>query len=562
MKNLFSVKAEQNVFRSFAAVLLATFLPWVYLPTEKDMSGSFDEKNLREQVKYLASDELEGRSPGGAGGLKAAQFIADQLKAAGVQGVGPQNSYFQNVGLFAVKSDPSAILNIEGKNKSESFKFGNEFVGFTGSQKAEVSIDAEIVFVGYGIDSPQYKWNDYKGKPADYKGKVLLMMVNDPPPTKAEPDLFKGRALTYFGRWTYKYEEAARRGAVGAILIHTDQSAGYNWGVVRASNGNWRYDVARKAGDKTPFLNVRSWITEDSAKRLVAASGMDLKSLQESATKRDFKPVNLGLRAKLNLKSETRTMDSPNVVGILPGSDPKLRDEFVIYTSHWDHFGIGEPDANGDKIYNGAADNASGVACVLEIARVLGKMPPMQRPKRSSFFLFTTAEEQGLLGAEYFAQYPLVPLSKVAANVNLDVANMFDRTTDFVPLGADKSNLIDFAKKVADERGLTLSPDPRPEQGIFYRSDHFPFAKKGVPCVSMQPGRKFPNRPTDYGEVLFREYNTKRYHQPSDEYSESWNMNGMIQESEVTLAIGIMIGNAPTMPRYNPGDEFANVKRK
>jgi Zn-dependent M28 family amino/carboxypeptidase len=525
------------------------------------MSSSFNEQKLREQIKYLSSDELEGRGPGGKGGQMAAEYIADQLKASGVQGGGPGGSYFQQVKLFGVKSDPSTTLSISSKDKNESFKFADEFVAFTGAQKSEVDIDAEIVFVGFGIDAPKYRWNDYKGTPSDFKNKVLLIMVNDPPATKEEPDLFTGRALTYYGRWTYKFEEAARRGAAGVILIHTDESAGYPWSVVRTSNGNWRYDVARKAGDKTPFLKMRSWVTQDSAKRLLGLAGKDLLELQKSATKRDFKPVNLGLRSKINIKSEIKEFDSPNVVGILPGTDPKLRDEYVIYTSHWDHLGVGEPDKRGDRIYNGAADNASGVACVLAIADVLAKMPAMKRPKRSSLFLFTTAEEQGLLGAEYYTQYPLVPLSKTAANINLDVVNMYDRVMDFTPLGAERSTLMDVAKQVAHERGLTITPEQRPEQGSFYRSDHFPFAKVGVPCVSLQYGKIFPNKPVSFGEEMFRQYNTQRYHQPSDEYNDSWNMNGIIQEGEIALAMGLIIGNAAEMPRYNPNDEFA-IKRR
>ena len=547
--------------RSILALLLVTLLFWTSVPARQEMSNLFSEQKLRERIKYLSSDETEGRGPGTNGGKLAAQYIADQLKAMGVKGAMPDGSYFQNVKLYAVKTDPATVLTIAGKDKSETFKFADEYVAFTGAQKADVNIDADIVFVGYGIDSPKYRWNDYKGSPADYKGKVLLVMVNDPPATKEEPDLFGGRALTYNGRWTYKFEEAARRGAVGAILIHTTESAGYPWSVVRTSNGNWRYDIARNAGDKTPFLQMRSWITNDSAKRLVQLAGKDLDQLRESAKTRAFKPVNLGLRAKINIKSDTKVVDSPNVIGILPGSDAKLKDEYVIYTAHWDHLGIGEPDKTGDKIYNGAVDNASGNACILGIAEALVQLPQDKRPKRSSVFLFTTAEEQGLLGAEYYSKNPIFPIAKTSANVNIDSANIYGKTLDFNPMGAERSTLNAIVDVVAKERGLTISPDARPEQGSFYRSDHFPFAKVGVPSISLHPGEKFVNQPADYGEKMFQEYNSKHYHQPSDEYSDSWNMEGMIQEAEIALAIGMMAGNAKALQKFNPTDEFASAQK-
>ena len=390
----------------------------------QDYTKHFEAQKMRERVIRLSADDFEGRGPGTEGGRRAAQYIADQLKASGAK-PGSKGSYFQNVPLVGIKADPNIALQVRGKSGIESLKFGDEFVATTSAQKASVSVDADLVFVGYGIDAPLYKWNDYSGPAEDYRGKVLMIMVNDPPATEAEPNLFGGKALTYYGRWTYKYEEAARRGAAGVILIHTDQSAGYGWNVVRTSNGNWRYEIARTPGDKTPYLDLKAWATNDAATRMLRGAGFDLDQLRKKASVRGFKPVNTGLKVKLDLKSEMQKFDSPNVAGTIEGSDRRFKDEYVIYTGHWDHLGIGEPDASGDKIYNGAYDNASGVAAILGIANVIGKLPKAQKPKRSVMFLFPTAEEQGLLGAEYYAQYPLIPLSKTTAIVNIDGVNFF-----------------------------------------------------------------------------------------------------------------------------------------
>ncbi len=524
----------------------------------QDRTASFDPDKMRERVKRLSADDFEGRGPGTAGGRMAAQYIADQLKAAGVN-PGNKDSYFQNVKLVGVKADPNTVLRVgkAGDSNGKTYKFADEFVATTGAQKASVSTDAELVFVGYGIDAPLYKWNDYKGSPADYRGKILMMVVNDPPATAAEPDLFGGKALTYFGRWTYKYEEAARRGAAGVILIHTTESAGYGWNVIRTSNGNWRYEIARTAADKTPFLQYRAWATEDAAGRIIGRTGLKLSDLVEKANSRDFQPVKTGLRIKLDLKSEMNTFDSPNVVGLLEGSDTKLKQEYVIYSGHWDHLGIGEPNASGDRIHNGAYDNASGVATILGIAEAMVKMPQKERPKRSVVIFFPTAEEQGLLGAEYYAQFPLFPLARTAANVNIDGVNFFGKVSDFKPLGADRSSIMDQISEAAAERKFTLRPDNRPEQGFFFRSDHFPFAKAGVPAVSLQHGDSFMSPLKPEAEAFFKEYTAKYYHQVTDEYHDWWDMSAMVQEAEFALAIGMKLANAPAMPRYKDTDEFS-----
>lgn len=526
----------------------------------KPTPSRINEAMLRAHIKFLSDDLLEGRGTGARGGEIAAKYIASQLEAIGLRGAGANGNFFQPVSLVGVKADPRTVLAVSGREGSETFKFADDFVAFTGAQKEEVDVESDLVFVGYGINAPEQRWNDYKGDASDYRGKILVMLVNDPPATSQEPDLFKGKALTYYGRWTYKYEEGARRGAAGVILLHTDQSAGYPWSVVRTSNGSWRFDIARAENDTAPFLQVRSWVTDDAARKLMKLAGQDLDSLRAQAATRDFQPVKLGLKARLNLKSEVKRVAAPNVVGILEGSDPKLRDEYVVYSAHWDHLGIGAPNSKGDTIYNGALDNASGVACVLGIAETLAALPPSQRPRRSSLFLFTTAEEQGLLGSEWYSTHPVVPLNKTAADVNLDSMNVLGLTHDFIPLGAERSTLKSVVQAVASELGMQVSPDARPEQGSFYRSDHFPFAKVGVPSISLKEGNDYVGRAKGWGEEQFRAYNTAHYHQPSDEFRESWDFRGMIQEAEIALAIGRRISDGPQMPEFNPGDEFARKR--
>ncbi len=526
------------------------------------LPSPISENALRAHIKMLSDDRLEGRGTGARGGELAALYCAQQFEAMGLKGAGPKGSYWQGVSLFGVKADPKTELQVSGSRGAETFKFADDFVVFTGAQTEHVKAKADLVFVGYGIDAPEQKWNDYKGSAEDYRGKILVMLVNDPPATKEEPDLFGGRRLTYYGRWTYKYEEAARRGAIGAILLHTTESAGYPWSVVRTSNGSWRFDIARMAGDKTPFLQLRSWLTDEAGHRLMSLAGQNLDELRKKAATRDFRPVNLNLSASIDLNSEVKRVEAPNVVAILPGRDPKLRDEYVVYSAHWDHFGVGAPDKSGDTIYNGALDNATGVASVLEIARVLSQLPPSQRPRRSFLFLITTGEEQGLIGSEWYSQHPVVPINKTAADINLDSMNILGPTRDFVPLGAERSTLKNIVADIARERGLKISPDPRPEQGSFYRSDHFPFAKVGVPSISLKEGSEYIGHSKEWGEQKFREYNGAHYHQPSDEFREDWNFQGMIQEADFALEIGRRVADMLMLPRFNPDDEFAKHSKR
>ena len=555
-------RLSMNFQSAVVATVIITLAANGYSQSRGRGNIALNQDAMRAHVRYLASDLLEGRGTGARGGELAASYIAAQMEALGLKGAGANGSFFQPVSLVGVKADPSTKLVISGRNGKETFKFADDYVAFTGAQTEDVDVDTDLVFVGYGINAPEQKWNDYKGDASDYRGKILVMMVNDPPATAAEPNLFGAKALTYYGRWTYKYEEAARRGAEGVILLHTDESAGYPWSVVRTSNGSWRFDIARAAGDSTPFLKVRSWVTNDTAQKIMKLAGYELADMRTKAAARDFQPVKLNLKGKINLKSELKRVEAPNVVGILPGRDPKLRDEYVVYSAHWDHFGVGAPDKTGDTIYNGAVDNATGCAAILAIAEALSKLPPAQRPRRSSLFLFPTAEEQGLLGAEWYSRHPVVPIDKTAANVNLDSMNMLGITRDFTPLGAERSSLEAVVQAVARERGMRISPDSRPEQGSFYRSDHFPFAKVGVPSISLKQGDDFVGHSKEWGEQQFKVYNTQHYHQPSDEFDPNWNYQGMIQETEIAMAIGVHIANDPAMPRFKPTDEFAkNSKR-
>jgi len=527
----------------------------------QELTARFDQNEIRETVKRLSADDFEGRGPGTEGGKRAAQYIADQMKAAGIA---PANkgSYFQNVPLTGLKADPNTSLTVSGTKGSETLKFGDDFVASTGSQTPEVALDSELVFVGYGIDAPQYNWNDYKGSAADYKGKVLVMLVNDPPATSDEPNLFQGRALTYFGRWTYKYEEAARRGAAGVLLIHTENSAGYGWNVVRTSNGSWRYEISRKNGEKTPFVDAKGWVTNSSAEKIFKLANLDLDKLRRAAQKRDFTPVNLGLKAKLDLKSEIKQFRSPNILGVVRGSDPKLANEYVFFSAHWDHLGIGEPDKNGDRIYNGAYDNASGVASLIAIGEVIAKMPKAERPKRSIVLFSPTAEEQGLLGAEYYSSHPIFPLVKTAADINIDGVNFFGKVSDVVPLGSERSTLADAIRTVAAARSMTVRADSRPEQGFFFRSDHFPFAKVGVPSINLQHGDTFITPLTGPAREFFRDYTAKYYHQTTDEYHDWWDISAMVQETEFALGIGLAVANSRDLPHFLASDEFASAEKR
>ncbi|MBX3277388.1 MAG: M28 family peptidase [Acidobacteria bacterium] len=532
------------------------------------LGSQIDESALRAHIKFLSDDLLEGRGTGARGGLLAAKYIAAQFEALGLEPAAPDRTYYQQVQMIGAKSDPSTklVIKSEGSNvanegggnegaNAAQFAFGDEFVAGTDLEDPSINIISDIVFVGYGVQAPEYNWDDYKG--LDVRGKVLLCLVNDPPATEAEPKLFGGRALTYYGRWTYKYEEAARRGAAGVILVHTSESAGYGWSVVRNSWGGERFGLAPEA--EAPSLRLKAWVSEEAARRIALMGGHALNDLQRAAASRDFRPVPLQARVDMTLKSSVRRIAAPNVAAVLRGSDPELKNEFIIYSGHWDHLGI-RPDQPGDNIYNGAIDNATGIAGIITIAQAFAAMPV--KPKRSILFLATTAEEQGLLGAEYYTRHPLVPLAKTAANINLDSMNVLGPTSDISPLGWDRSTLGKIIEAVATENQVTISPDPRPEQGLFYRSDHFPFAKAGVPAVSFNPGTNFVGHSEKWVEEQLRDYQQNRYHQPADEYSPSWDLRGLVQQARLAFLVGLRTANTPEAPQWNPDDEFARARKE
>jgi Zn-dependent M28 family amino/carboxypeptidase len=525
--------------------------------------AKIEESVLRAHVKFLADDLLEGRGPGSRGGMLAAKYIAAEFESLNLEPASADRSYFQQVQMIGTKTDPSTSLVVkssagEGGKSSEQiaeFKFGDEFVCGTDLEQNEIPIFGEIVFVGYGIQSPENRWDDFKG--VDLRGKVLMIMVNDPPASSSEPNLFGGRGLTYYGRWTYKYEQAARLGAAGVILIHTNESAGYGWSVVRNSWSGERFGLLPDG--KSPALRLKSWVTDEVAQKIVQMGGHNLNQLRQTAASRNFRPVILNARVEMVLRTQVQRMTSPNVVAIYGGIDPTLKNEYLIYSAHWDHLGM-RPDQTGDNIYNGAADNATGIAGLLAIAKAYTSLGI--KPKRSILFIATTAEEQGLLGAEYYIKNPLVPIAQTAANINVDLMNVHGVTTDITPMGAERSTIGSTIEEVAKENQLIVSPDAHPEQGYFYRSDHFPFAKAGIPAVNFEPGTKFVGHSNKWADEQIQDYRRNRYHQPSDEYSPNWNFSGMVQQSRLAFQLGLRLANSNEMPQWNKGDEFESARLK
>jgi Zn-dependent M28 family amino/carboxypeptidase len=500
-------------------------------------------------LRFLASDLLEGRAPGTRGGRLAAEYIASQLRAYGVE-PGVNGSYFQPVPIDVLTTQPgSARASVSGK-ATATLRQGEDVVLSAGSAVAQSTAQGELVFVGYGAVAPEYRWDDFKG--ADLKGKIMLVLVNDPPATAAEPTLFGGIAMTYYGRWTYKYEEAERRGAAGVLIVHRTDQAGYPFQVLVGSNSTGQRLLPRDP-KLPPPVGVRGWITDSAATALLKQAGLDMAALRKQAESRDFRPVPTGIVADLAIASKVERVNSENVIGIVRGRDPKLSKEYVALSAHWDHLGVGTP-VNGDSIYNGAFDNASGVATILAIARSAAATQP--RPKRSLLFAFVTAEESGLLGSAYFGQSPTVPLSQIAANVNVDETNFVGPTRDVVLLGLDKSSLGPSLAAMLKPEGIAVMPKEHPERGHFYRSDHFSLAKVGVPSVSIESGTDFVGKPKGWGEQWWEEYNDKRYHQPSDEYRPDFNLSGSVQLGEIVLRFARRLADAPSMPTWNANAEF------
>jgi Zn-dependent M28 family amino/carboxypeptidase len=513
-------------------------------PQADDARTAMTAESLLAHTKVLASDEYEGRAPGTPGEDKTVAYLSEQFRKIGLEPGNPDGTWFQQVPLIGLQS--KVIPAITSGGKALPLEPGKDFVGVSRPQVESNSVkDSEIVFVGYGVVAPEYKWDDYKG--VDLQGKTLLMLIND-------PDLgdhrFKGKAMTYYGRWTYKYEIASEKGAAAAIIIHETGPAGYPFEVVGGSWGRENFDLEKPDGNKSR-VPVESWITTDKARALLKAAGQDFDALKKAAAQPDFKPVPLKARASFRVTNQLRKVQSRNVAAKLTGSTRK--DEFVIYSSHWDHLGKND-NLQGDKIFNGAQDNAIGVAGLLELAKAFVKLDP--RPARSILFLAVTAEEKGLLGAEHYAQNPLYPLAKTVANINMDGLNQWGRTEDIVVVGMGQSSLEDTLAEAAAANKRRLAPDPEPEKGFYYRSDHFEFAKMGVPALYTDSGDAYIGKPEGYGKTRRDEYTSKDYHKVSDEVKPDWDLAGAIEDLELMFEVGRAVAQSEKWPEWKPGSEF------
>ncbi len=502
---------------------------------------------LRAHIRELSDDKYEGRGPGSRGDVAARQYLARELEKLGLEPGAADGSWEQPFDLIGVTTDQPDEWSFESIDATLSLRQWDEFIVSSGVQaeRAEVQ-NAELVFVGYAIQAPEYDWDDFKD--ADLDGKILLIMNNDP---DWDPELFAGDTRLWYGRWGYKYLSAAGQGAAGAIIIHTQPSAGYPFQVVQTSWTGEQFELP--AGDE-PRLRVEAWVTEDGARKLVAMSGHDLDALREQAYNRDFEPVPLGVTTSIGMDVSLNRTTSANVLGLLRGSDPALQDEAVIYTAHHDHLGVGTPNESGDAIYNGAMDNASGVAQVMAIIKAIRALP--EAPRRSILVAFVGAEEQGLLGSEYYAAHPTFAPGKIAANLNYDGGNIWGQTHDVTFIGLGKSSIDEIVTAFAAEQGRVVKPDQFPDRGYFYRSDQFNFAKIGVPAMYLDQGTDFVDRPPDWGKQQINHYTDVNYHQPSDEYDDSWNFDGMIADALLGYWTGLAIANADEMPSWNKGDEF------
>ena len=508
-------------------------------------------------IKVLASDEFEGRGPGTRGEELSINYIADQFKKIGLAPGNTDGTYFQKGPLAGITTKQDAEMKIKAAGKDLKLKFGEDFIARTVRVVEKTGFDADMVFVGYGVVAPEYGWDDYKGM--DVRGKVLIMLVNDPqvpdPKNRAKLDanVFKGRAMTYYGRWTYKYEIAAEKGAAGVLVVHETGPAGYPWAVPKGSFTIENFDLVLKDNNMSR-VNVEGWITTERTRQLFGALGLDFDSMKKAAVRKDFKPVFLKAHAKLELEQKIRRIESNNVVGKLEGSDPKLKDEYVIYTAHWDHLGIGLPNEKGDKIYNGALDNASGCAALIELARAFKGLP--KPPRRSILFMSVTAEEKGLVGSKYYAENPIYPLEKTVAEINMDGIDQWGPTKDLTVIGLGNSTLDDVLRQAAAERGRVLIPDAEPEKGFYYRSDHFNFAKQGVPALDPEAGIDYIGKPAGWGMMKRDEYTAHDYHKPSDEIKPDWDLSGAVDDLRLLLTVGYRVANADKYPEWKPGTEF------
>lgn len=538
-------------------LLPLTSLALVFLAVLTPASGEISAERLRQHTTVLASDAFEGRAPGTAGEDKTIRYLETQFREMGLKPGNPDGTYLQAVPLVGITSEVETQFT--AGDQTWVPQPINEYSALSRRVTPTVKVqDSEIVFVGYGVQAPEYQWDDYKD--VDVKGKTLVMLINDPPvmdpvhPDQLDANVFRGRAMTYYGRWTYKYDIAAAKGAAACLIVHETGPAGYPFAVVGSTAGREHFDL--EAPDKNlGRAAVEAWMTWDFSQKLFASAGLDLAELKKKAARRDFRPVTLKARASFGIKNTVRHVASHNVVARLDGRDPAQRNEYVIYTAHWDHLGRDER-LTGDQIFNGASDNASGTAMLLELAQTFAALPEEKRPARSVLFLSVTAEEKGLLGSRHYAENPLYPLNRTVANINMDGANTFAPTKDVEVIGSGATTIEDVAREIVTANGRILAADTQPERGFYYRSDHFEFAKVGVPAFYGKAGRQPLNKPDDYIDRKRTEYTTADYHKVSDDLKPDWDFQAVAQEVEFLWQLGTRLADSDTWPSWKPGSEF------
>jgi Zn-dependent M28 family amino/carboxypeptidase len=515
--------------------------------------AAIDEATFRSHMRFLSDDLLEGRGPASRGDQLAQLYVATQLQGLGLSPAGP-SGWLQKVPLVGVVSSAPTMLEVPGPKGVTRLEYFKDYIAVAGKASQQVKVqDAEIVFVGYGIQAPEYQWDDFKGM--DLRGKILLMMNNDP---SEDPELFEGKKRLYYGRWDYKYEIAARQGAVGAIIIHTTESAGYPFSVIQTSWTGEQFDL--RETDQAQ-LDMRAWVSDEGARQLVTNAGYDLDNLRRQAQQRDFKPVRLGSKCSLSFPCTLREQDTANVLAMLPGSDPELRKDAVIFMAHHDHLGLAaQRNASGDMIYNGAIDNAAGTASLLAIAKAFRSLPTP--PRRSILFAVVGAEEQGLLGSKYFARHPTLPAGRMAAVINIDGISFLGRTHDVNVIGGGKSDLDDVLARMATTQKRTVTQDHFPDRGYYYRSDQFSLAKIGVPAVYLHAGIHVVGKEENWGREQQLAWVEKHYHQPTDEYREDWDLSGAVQDAQLLFLVGLEVANRTALPSWRAGDEFEAARKQ
>ncbi|CAN5322696.1 M28 family metallopeptidase [soil metagenome] len=511
--------------------------------------AGFSEKDFARHVRTLASDEFEGREPSSPGEEKTVRYIRDELAGDGLQPGAPDGTWFQEVPLVKITADPGAELTLEGTDRTLELDYGQNMVVWTKRVTERAGIeDSELVFVGYGIVAPEYGWNDYEA--VDVRGKTVVMLVNDPGFATRDPGLFTGNAMTWYGRWTYKFEEAARQGAAGAIIVHETAAAGYPWDVVTGSWTGPQFDSI--SSDKNlQRAAIEGWISRDAAERLFKLAGADYEQAKHAAARRGFRARPLSVTATAAVDNSLERSRSRNVVGRLPGRERP--EECIIYMAHWDHLGRDET-RDGDQIFNGALDNATGVAGILEIAEAFAALP--RKPARSILFLAVTAEESGLLGSQWYASHPACPLADTVAAINIDRMSVFGRTEDVTVVGYGSSELEDWLERAASRQDRRLEPEPTPEKGFFYRSDHFNLARRGVPVLYTKSGVDHVERGEEYGRRLEAEYVADRYHKPGDEYDPHWDLSGTLEDMAMMFDVGLELANSEAFPNWHEDSEF------